>query len=175
MAESSPPRFRKDLIATAVQADGVTYVDVRDPASGSSFRFYDFEHDLATQLDGRPLEAIAAWAATRYGLDLTADGIRVFAARLGELGFLEKAPQADVAEEVVFEFEDNPPVSELASRAVAGQVTTVETFGGAPAYVPKTLALSTGARPQPQVIRPRDAHAPAPTVELESGPDLRGR
>src|SRR6185312_13391586 len=87
MADSSP-RFRHDLIATAVEVDGVRCVDVRDPDRDVSFRFYDFEYDLALQLDGRPATEISAWAIATYGLDLTPLGIAEFAARLSELGFL---------------------------------------------------------------------------------------
>jgi hypothetical protein len=93
MADSSP-RFRHDLVATAVEVDGVRYVDVRDPNRGTSFRFYDFEYDLARQLDGRPPGDISAWAIATYGLDLTPVGIAEFAARLTELGFLETGSAA---------------------------------------------------------------------------------
>ena len=88
MADSTP-RFRQDLIATAVEVDGVRYIDVRDPSRGTGFRFYDFEFELARQLDGRPHADVSAWAIATYGLDLTPVGIGEFAARLAELGFLE--------------------------------------------------------------------------------------
>src|SRR5712672_2174787 len=88
MADASP-RFRHDLLATAVDIDGVRYIDVRDPDRGTSFRFYDFEYELARQLDGRPVGDVSAWAVATYGLDLTPAGIDEFAARLAELGFLE--------------------------------------------------------------------------------------
>jgi hypothetical protein len=88
MADSSP-RFRHDLIATTVEVDGVRYIDVSDPERGTGFRFYDFEYELARQLDGRPAGEVSAWAIATYGLDLTLAGIDEFAARLAELGFLE--------------------------------------------------------------------------------------
>ncbi len=94
MADSSP-RFRHDLIATAVEVDGVRYIDVRDPNRGTGFRFYDFEYELARQLDGRPAGDVSAWAIATYGLDLTPVGIGEFAARLAELGFLEGTAPAD--------------------------------------------------------------------------------
>jgi multidrug efflux pump subunit AcrA (membrane-fusion protein) len=87
MADSSP-RFRHDLLATAVEVDGIRCVDVRDPDRDVSFRFYDFEYDLAQQLDGRPAADISDWAIATYGLDLTPVVIAEFAARLSELGFL---------------------------------------------------------------------------------------
>src|SRR3954465_10901894 len=94
MGDSSP-RFRPDLIATAVEVDGVRYIDVRDPNRGLGFRFYDFEYELARQLDGRPAAEVSAWAIATYGLDLTPAGIDEFAARLAELGFLENRVPAE--------------------------------------------------------------------------------
>src|SRR4051812_23743507 len=83
------PRFRRDLAATATEADGVAFVDVSDARTGTTFRLYDFEYQLALQLDGRPVEDVVAWASSAYGLDLTPEGITEFSGRLGELGFLE--------------------------------------------------------------------------------------
>jgi multidrug efflux pump subunit AcrA (membrane-fusion protein) len=91
MGQSSP-RFRKDLAASTTEADGVSFVDVNDVTTGTSFRLYDFEYQLALQLDGQPLEAVVAWALETYGMDLTPEGIVEFAGRLGELGFLEPSP-----------------------------------------------------------------------------------
>jgi len=87
--DDASPRFRQDLEASVTEADGVACVDVRDPKSGTSFRFYDFEYQLALQLTGQPLSAVSAWASEAYGVDLTADGIKEFAGRLRDLGFLE--------------------------------------------------------------------------------------
>jgi hypothetical protein len=96
--EEASPRFRQDLVAATTEADGVPCVDVSDPATGNNFRFYDFEYQLAQQLNGQPLRAVTEWASAAYGVDLTADGIREFAGRLAELGFLEPAAQPDAAE-----------------------------------------------------------------------------
>src|SRR5215470_12856960 len=90
MGQSSP-RFRKDLVASTTEVEGVSFVDVSDAATGTSFRLYDFEYQLALQLDGQPLDEIVTWAGTTYGMNLTPEGILEFAGRLGELGFLEPA------------------------------------------------------------------------------------
>jgi hypothetical protein len=90
MSEASP-RFRQDLTVAPTEADGVACVDVSDPKTGASFRFYDFEYQLALQLNGQPVGQVTDWASKTYGADLTPDGITEFAARLGELGFLEPA------------------------------------------------------------------------------------
>lgn len=83
------PSLRKDLVASPVDENGVTYVDVSDPRSGRSFRLYDFEYALATQLDGRSLDVVVAWAKESYGLELTVDALAQFAEQLAGLGFLE--------------------------------------------------------------------------------------
>src|SRR5580765_418944 len=86
--DDASPRFRQDLEASATETEGVACVDVRDPKSGSSFRFYAFEYKLALQFTGQPLSAVTAWASEAYGVDLTVEGINEFAGRLRELGFL---------------------------------------------------------------------------------------
>ena len=87
--DDASPRFRKDLEASATEADGVACVDVRDPSTGTNFRFYDFEYQLALQFNGQPLRDVTVWASETYGVDLTVDGINEFAGRLSELGFLD--------------------------------------------------------------------------------------
>jgi membrane fusion protein, multidrug efflux system len=93
MSEASP-RFRQDLTVSPTEADGVACVDVSDPKTGANFRLYDFEYQLALQLNGQPVTHVTDWASKTYGADLTPDGITEFAARLGELGFLEPARAA---------------------------------------------------------------------------------
>src|SRR3954463_3580608 len=88
MSEASP-RFRQDLTVAPTEADGVPCVDVSDPKTGANFRFYDFEYQLALQLNGQSVAQVTDWASKTYGADLTADGITEFAVRLAELGFLE--------------------------------------------------------------------------------------
>src|SRR4051794_33000767 len=92
--EDASPRFRQDLEATSTEAEGVACVDVRDLKSGTNFRFYDFEYQLALQFNGQPLRDVVAWASEAYGVDLTIDGINEFAGRLSELGFLEAPASA---------------------------------------------------------------------------------
>jgi multidrug efflux pump subunit AcrA (membrane-fusion protein) len=88
------PRFRQDLEASVTEAEGVPCVDVRDPRSGTSFRFYDFEYQLALQFNGQPLRDVTTWASQAYGVDLTVEGMNEFAGRLSELGFLESSSGA---------------------------------------------------------------------------------
>ena len=161
MADSSP-RFRHDLIATAVEVDGVRCVDVRDPDRDVSFRFYDFEYDLALQLDGRPASEISAWAIATYGLDLTAGGIAEFAARLAELGFLLTEADGDLPPDVSRKSDratlggfpppgnpiperredDSQPLSQVVSRAVQEASTRP---AATPSPVPTALASISAA------------------------------
>src|SRR5947199_1190543 len=94
--DEASPRFRQDLEASTTEADGVACVDVTDPRTGTKFRFYDFEYQLALQLNGQPVSGVIAWAAGAYDVELTAAGIAEFAGRLAELGFLDGQPPAPV-------------------------------------------------------------------------------
>jgi hypothetical protein len=95
----SMPRFRKELPASATETDGVPCVLVTDPATGTSFTFYEFEYDLAHQLDGKQdTDEIMAWSVANYQTALTAEAIEEFAAKLRELGFLDESAGDDGAE-----------------------------------------------------------------------------
>lgn len=89
------PRFRRDLEAVPLEADGQRYVEVRDPSTGGSFRLYDFEYHVALAFDGLAFERVIPWLKLATGLQLQESELREFAARLRELGFLE--PDADGA------------------------------------------------------------------------------
>src|SRR4051794_32150445 len=88
MAEERP-RFRRDLVARPIEADGVAYVETTDPRTGVAFRFYAIEHAVAEAFDGRPLPEVIDAVRERSGLELTLDQVAAFARRLTELGFLE--------------------------------------------------------------------------------------
>ena len=89
------PRFRKELPAAATETDGVPGVVVTDPGTGTSFTFYEFEYDLAHQLDGKQdYDEIVAWAAANYQTGLSTEAIDAFVAKLAELGFLDPAGAA---------------------------------------------------------------------------------
>jgi len=95
------PRLRRDLISSILQEDGLKYVDVRDPERGASFRLFDYEYSVALAFDGRPLAKVIPWVRLSTGLELTAEQLTAFAARLDQLGFLasEKARPPGVASE----------------------------------------------------------------------------
>ena len=183
MAESSP-RLRRDLTTHAVEVDGVRYVDVKDPQRGTSFRFYDFEYDLALQLDGRPLADISAWAVATYGLDLTAIGIAEFTTRLAELGFLEvrSTEPGGISAPVLPPEESSQPLSQVVNRAV-GQgspppVTSLAPLvplGSAAPDAPSRrssseLAIVPDARPQARTTPIGNVRAAATSPGLSAVP-----
>ncbi len=86
---AAAPRFRHDLQAAEVQADGVMYVEVRDDRSGKSFRFYDFEYAVARKLNGRPLAEVARELHAELQLELTPEQLEAFSDQLRLLGFLD--------------------------------------------------------------------------------------
>jgi hypothetical protein len=110
------PSFRRDLQAVPMEADGERYVEVRDPRTGGTFVFYDFEYRVALAFDGLVLDKVVPWVKLSTGLELSVDQLQAFAERLAELGFLEgeggstaegaaKAPMAAETPEVVEEVE----------------------------------------------------------------------
>ncbi|HTA18161.1 MAG TPA: hypothetical protein VK989_02660 [Polyangia bacterium] len=130
MAKATP-RFRKELPAAATEMDGVPCVQVTDPATGTSFTFYEFEYDLAHQLNGQDVEDVMAWAVANYQTDLSAEAVEEFAAKLGELGFLEgssprkESPPSDSAD---IEWNAAPPVATSQFTPDASMLSA----GGAP-------------------------------------------
>ena len=66
---SSNPSFRTDLVAQPVSDAGQRFVDVTDPDSGKTFRFYEVEYSLACAMDGRRnVDQLADWALDELGL-----------------------------------------------------------------------------------------------------------
>jgi hypothetical protein len=163
MSEASP-RFRHDLVANAVDEDGVRWVDVRDPRSGASFRFYDFEYELALQMNGQPIDAVVDWATATYGLELTPDGVWEFAGRLTELGFLDTGPPvSSVYGEIVSDAaaDESQPVSQVVNRAVSqavGQAARMSSPGGR--RPSQELALVDADWPSAEGSAPRSLAAP---------------
>jgi multidrug efflux pump subunit AcrA (membrane-fusion protein) len=90
------PRFRRDLEARPVFAEGQDYVEVWDRVGGASFRFYDFEYQVALAFDGLALDKVIPWVKLATGLALDVGQLREFAERLDELGFLERADTEEV-------------------------------------------------------------------------------
>ena len=155
MSDASP-RFRQDLATSPVEADGVPCVDVRDPRTGTSFRFYDFEYQLALQLNGQPVTGVLSWASQAFGADLTADGVNEFATRLRELGLPARADAAATLEVPI----PKAPAAEESGENPADEWMTAQSAQTAQ-FVPDAAMLD-GAAPTPMPARtPEQTHARA--------------
>jgi hypothetical protein len=84
------PRFRNDLVAQPLEDEGVRYVDVTDPNSGNTFRFYDVEYSIACAMDGqRSIDALAEWTFAELGIETSPDELQNVVSTLADLGYLE--------------------------------------------------------------------------------------
>src|SRR5687767_4178610 len=93
------PRFRNDLVAQPIEEEGVRYVDVTDPTSGSTFRFYDVEYSIACAMDGaRDLGNLAEWTRAELGIEASDDELQSVINTLADLGYLENVEPRPAAE-----------------------------------------------------------------------------
>jgi hypothetical protein len=84
------PLFRTDLVSRPVESAGQRFIEVTDPDSGRSFRFYEVEYAIACAMDGeRDLYGLADWARIELGLEPSHDELRTVVGTLGDLGYLE--------------------------------------------------------------------------------------
>ena len=87
------PRLRTDLVAKPIDEAGHHFVDVTDPKSGSTFRFYEVEYSIATALNGRrDVGVLANWAQAELGLQADPGELQSVIDKLGELGYLDLTP-----------------------------------------------------------------------------------
>jgi multidrug efflux pump subunit AcrA (membrane-fusion protein) len=154
MGGGSTPRFRRDLEASGVEADGVPYVEVADPQSGRSFRFYDFEHEAALALDGSPLEEVTARLRDSGQLDLTVDQMAAFADQLQALGFLDSVEAAQEAGEA-------PPIFPAVLPEESSEMDTPPVIALPEAPVP----APEPAWERPPAVEPVPLEAPALAAE----------
>jgi multidrug efflux pump subunit AcrA (membrane-fusion protein) len=156
------PRFRRDLEAVPVEADGERYVEVRDPSTSGTFLFYDFEYRVALAFDGLDLERVIPWVKLSTGMELRVDQLQAFAASLAEMGFLEgeSAPTPAEGTESASPLEVTSAESEATSEPAPTR--PVEPTPSPTEPSPDLLELSSdAAEPQSAV----SALAPAPSVE----------
>ncbi len=84
------PRFRTDLVTQPIEAEGQRFVDVTDPDSGTTFRFYEVEYAIACAMNGsRDVGGLANWALEELGLETSSGELETVINTLGELGYLE--------------------------------------------------------------------------------------
>jgi hypothetical protein len=84
------PYFRTDLVSRPIEDAGHRFIEVTDPDSGHSFRFYEIEYAIACAMDGeRDVDGLVDWARIELGLEPSSDELRTVISTLGELGYLE--------------------------------------------------------------------------------------
>lgn len=85
------PRFRTDLVAECIEADGHRFIDVIDPDTGDAFRFYEVEYSLACAMDGeRDVPGLVQWAKEELGIEPSRNELEQVITTLGTLGYLER-------------------------------------------------------------------------------------
>jgi hypothetical protein len=151
-ASQSRPRFRNDLVAQQLEEEGIQYVDVTDPNSGSTFRFYDVEYSIACGMNGeRDLDGLVEWARADLGIETSPEELGQVMSTLAELGYLDAGMVEASPDEGSFELGD------------AG--------GGTPTHigVPDIELGAPGATPATTTDEQADAHITSPAPELELG------
>lgn len=95
------PRFRTDLVAECIEADGQRFIDVIDPDTGDAFRFYEVEYSLACAMDGeRDVGSLVQWAREELGIEPTRQELEQVITTLGSLGYLDRETTSRAADEI---------------------------------------------------------------------------
>jgi hypothetical protein len=90
LSATDRPVFRTDLVSRPVDAAGHRFIEVTDPDSGSSFRFYEVEYAIACAMDGeRDIYGLASWARIELGLEPSPDELLTVIGTLSDLGYLD--------------------------------------------------------------------------------------
>ncbi|MCA9676465.1 MAG: efflux RND transporter periplasmic adaptor subunit [Kofleriaceae bacterium] len=101
MQLANRPRFRTDLVAECIEAEGQRFIDVIDPDTGDGFRFYEVEYSIACAMDGeRDLAGLVQWAKEELGIEPSPAEIESVISTLGHLGYLDSEPVAQAAAEI---------------------------------------------------------------------------
>lgn len=183
------PRLREDLLAEAIEEQGARFVDLIDPDTGSSFRFYDVEYSLACAMDGeRDVPGLVKWAQEELGLAPSPAELQTVISTLGELGYLA-GPQAAARITPVGMPAAEPAASELAVDLGRFQAPVVDAapvaaapveLGAAgpsvslePAPAPVELALGPSGAAADELPTPDPSRVPTrPSVPRASRPKL---
>ena len=90
MSATDRPTFRTDLVSRPIDAAGHRFIEVTDPDSGSSFRFYEVEYAIACAMDGeRDIYSLASWARIELGVEPSPDELLTVIGTLSDLGYLD--------------------------------------------------------------------------------------
>jgi hypothetical protein len=84
-----------DLVAKPFDEAGQRFVDVTDPDSGKTFRFYEIEYSIACAMDGRrDLAGLVEWAQSELGVEPSPEELKTVISTLEDLGYLEQGASA---------------------------------------------------------------------------------
>ena len=90
LATSPRPKFRTDLVAEVMEAEGQRFIDVIDPDTGDAFRFYEVEYSIACAMDGeRDVRGLLQWAKEELGIEPSPAELQSVIQTLGSLGYLD--------------------------------------------------------------------------------------
>jgi hypothetical protein len=157
IVQTDRPRFRNDLVAQPIEEEGVRYVDVTDPLSGNTFRFYDVEYSIACAMDGaRDLAALSEWTRTELGIETSADELVGVVSTLADLGYLDGGEAAGAGDSLAT---TAPPAA--GDEEVADQGAFVASLGGGEQAVAELGSALDGVAA---------AVAGEPDASLELGP-----
>src|SRR4051812_29264803 len=158
-ANQTRPRFRNDLVAQQLEEEGVQYVDVTDPNSGSTFRFYDVEYSIACGMNGeRDLGELVDWARADLGIETTPEELGQVMSTLAELGYLDAGLELGDAGGGMVPVDESAPELELgAPGGITDETAAAE---GTPA--PELELGAPGATPDIH----RQATIPVESIEL---------
>jgi len=94
---AATPRFRTDLVATPLEIEGKRFIDVTDPDSEQTFRFYEVEYSVACAMDGaRDIDGLMEWSKQELGLEPSLDELEMVVSTLDDLGYLDVAGSGDI-------------------------------------------------------------------------------
>jgi hypothetical protein len=91
------PRFRSDLVSRPLEENGQRFVDVTDPDSGKTFRFYEVEYAVACAMNGnRSVGDLIDWSRAELGLEPSEREVQTVISTLGDLGYLQSNGAGDM-------------------------------------------------------------------------------
>lgn len=171
-AVNDKPRFRNDLVAQYIEDGGVQYVDVTDPNSGNTFRFYDVEYSIACAMNGdRDLPGLVEWTRAELGLETSADELMSVVSTLTELGYLDGAGENGES----FELGAPGKTDFQAQPTVRGGVPVVELGApgaGAASDLPVERSVRSGGVEDVELGAPGKSDLAVPRPEPIPGPPL---
>jgi hypothetical protein len=155
------PRLREDLVAEAIEDQGIRFIDVIDPDNGSTYRFYDVEYSLACAMDGeRDVAGLVRWAEEELGIVPSSNELQTVIATLGDLGYLDATARQQAQSPT------SVPTERVSSAPALPAEIEIGLFHSAPTALPFGRApdLELGA------AGPSISESRAPVAEIPLGP-----